>query len=270
MCADETAGRRRKDTTCEVAETEDLGGGYRRLRLAPRERFAAAPGQFAMVRVRSGTQPLLRRPLSLHRFHPESGEFEFLFRVVGAGTAILAELKPGAALDILAPLGRGFTRFGGEPILVGGGIGVAPLMFLAENLTTRGLRPKILLGGRNERDLLCHGQFQCLALPTLCATEDGSSGTAGLVTALLAQELENSGESGLRDISVHACGPTPMLAAVARLCAGYGVACEVSLESHMACGMGACLGCIVRGAGGKNLRVCKEGPVFDSREIDWP
>lgn len=270
MCQSETTEGRREDTACKVAGVDGLGNGYFRMRLTPKVRFTARPGQFAMVRVREGTQPLLRRPLSLHRFDSETGGFEFLFRVVGAGTKILADLKPGTILDVLAPLGRGFGEAGKRPLLVGGGIGIAPLMFFAEDLLEKAVRPTMLLGGRNERDLLCHGEFTCLALPTLCATEDGSSGTAGLVTALLAHELESAGEESRREISVHTCGPTPMLAAVARLCQGYGVACEVSLESHMACGLGACLGCIVKSAEGKNLRVCKEGPVFDSNLIAWP
>lgn len=270
MCQSETTEGRREDTVCEVVGAEELGNGYFRLKLSPKVRFTARPGQFAMVRVREGSQPLLRRPLSLHRFDPASGEYEFLFRVVGAGTKILAGLKPGATLDVLAPLGRGFGEVGKRPLLVGGGIGIAPLMFFAEELLKNGSRPKILLGGRNERDLLCHGEFQCLALPTLCATEDGTSGTAGLVTALLAEELEKAGEAGRREISVHTCGPTPMLAAVARLCQSYSVPCEVSLESHMACGLGACLGCVVKSAEGRNLRVCKEGPVFDANLIAWP
>lgn len=255
--------------SCLVTGAETLKPGYVRLKLKPANPREALPGQFAMVRTRDGTEPLLRRPFSIHRAHPLTGEFEILFRVAGKGTAILAKLNPGAELDVLYPLGRGFGPAGGRPLLVGGGIGVAPLLFLAEDLVRQGKSPKLLLGGRSDRDLLCHGDFQCLAIPASYATEDGTMGESGLVTALLGRELENAGESGRAAITVHACGPVPMLAAVARMAEGYGVPCEVSLEAHMACGVGACLGCIVKGAGNRNLRVCSEGPVFDSKSIAW-
>ena len=259
----------RSSTLCKVVGAERVGNDYHRLRLAPSTPFAAAPGQFVMVRVREGSQPLLRRPFSIHRFHPATGEFELLFRVVGAGTGILAKLSPGRTLDLLAPLGKGFGETGTTPLLVGGGIGVAPLLFFAEQLINRDKTPKLLLGGRSDRDLLCHDDFTCLNVPTRLATEDGSAGTPGLVTALLADEFENLGDAGRASASVHACGPIPMLAAVARLAAGYGVRCEVSLEAHMACGVGACLGCIVKGSSGRNLRVCREGPVFEAGEVEW-
>lgn len=260
-------GERREDTRCEVVASQSLGNGYHRLRLAPGCRFDALPGQFAMVRAGGSTAPLLRRPFSLHRYDAKSGEFEILFKIVGQGTAILAEAKAGQRLDALAPLGNGFGETGKLPLLVGGGAGVAPLMFFAEHLLANGKSPKLLLGGRTESDLLCHDEFQCLYVPTSVATEDGSAGTAGYVTEVLAQVLKGADRHA---VSVHACGPIPMLSAVARLCAGYDVKCEVSLESRMACGMGACLGCMVKAADGKNVRVCKEGPVFDARELLWP
>lgn len=255
--------------SCLVTGVEEVKPGYARIRLKPLDPRDALPGQFAMVRTRDGTEPLLRRPFSIHRVDPATGEFEILFRVVGKGTALLSKLHPGALLDVLYPLGRGFGTAGERPLLVGGGIGVAPLLFLAEDLIRKGKSPKLLLGGRSDRDLLCHGDFECLAVPAAYATEDGSSGETGLVTALLKRELENAGEEGRAAYTVHACGPVPMLAAVARMAESFNVPCEVSLEAHMACGVGACLGCIVKGAGGLNLRVCSEGPVFDSKSISW-
>jgi dihydroorotate dehydrogenase electron transfer subunit len=217
-----------------------------------------------MLRVRGGVDPLLRRPLSIHRY--SDGEIEFLFREKGLGTKILAGQRAGDALDILAPLGKGFRVEREYPILIGGGIGVAPLLYLAEDCLARGLRPKLLLGGRTDRDILCHGEFSCINVPAIYSTEDGSLGETGLVTELLLREIEARDKTKM---SVHACGPVPMLAALARICEAESVPCEVSLEAHMACGVGACLGCVVKGRDGKNLRVCKEGPVFDSREINW-
>ncbi|TLN09783.1 dihydroorotate dehydrogenase electron transfer subunit, partial [bacterium] len=243
-------------TLAEVARIEEVGGGHFRVALAPHFKVAPRPGQFAMLRVRDSATPLLRRPLSIHRWNGK--EVEFLFRVKGEGTKILSELKSGAMVDVLMPLGRGFEAKRPRPLLVGGGIGVAPLLYLAEDCKKRGLSPKLLLGGRSDGDLLCRSDFCALEMETAFATEDGSFGETGLITALLKKELE----SGSREeLSVHACGPMPMMAAVARLCGEYGVDCEVSLEAHMACGVGACLGCVVKGADGANKRVCKEGPV---------
>lgn len=250
---------------CWVVQREALGGEYFRIRLRPSRPFVAAPGQFAMVKVSDGIDPLLRRPFSIHRHEATSpGDFEILFRAVGAGTKLLARTHVGDRLDVLAPLGQGFRLDAKRPVLVGGGIGVAPLLFLAEEFLRRGVRPKLLVGGRRDRDILCHEDFGCLAIPYSIATEDGSLGETGLVTRLLEEALVDPAGA-----QVYACGPTPMLAAVARACSLRRVPCQVSMEAHMACGVGACLGCVVPGAAGGYLRVCKEGPVFDSTSLQW-
>jgi dihydroorotate dehydrogenase electron transfer subunit len=254
------------DDRARVVQREALGGEYFRLRLRPSRPFEAQPGQFAMIKVTDGIDPLLRRPFSIHRtMGKESGEFEILFKVVGSGTRILSQAHVGDRLDVLAPLGRGFRLRGTRPLIVGGGIGVAPLLFLAEEFLGQGARPKLLLGGRKDRDILCHNDFQCLAVPFAVATEDGSLGEPGLVTRLLERELEG----GTPGATVYACGPPPMLAAVSHLCRQRQVPCQVSLEAHMACGVGACLGCVAPGVRAPYLRVCKEGPVFDAEEIRW-
>ncbi len=254
------------DDRAWVVHRENVGGGYYRLRLRMAPPFVARPGQFAMVKVSDGLDPLLRRPFSIHRVAAaDTGEFEVLFRVVGSGTRRLAQLRVGEGVEVLGPLGRGFRLEGRRPLLVGGGVGVAPLLFLAEEMLSQGLRPRLLLGGRADRDVLCHDDFACLAVPYSLATEDGSLGEPGLVTRLLEKELEQ----GTAGVCVYACGPSLMLGAVARLCGAAGVPCQVSLEAHMACGVGACLGCVVPGTAEPYLRVCKEGPVFDAGEIDW-
>jgi dihydroorotate dehydrogenase electron transfer subunit len=148
---------------------------------------------------------------------------------------------------------------------VGGGVGVAPLLFLAEAFLAKGVRPKLLLGARSDRDILCHDDFGCLAVPYVLATEDGSMGEPGTVTPLLEREVRAAPEA----VSVYACGPSAMLAAVAAICDRNGLPCQVSLEAYMACGFGACLGCVVPATRVEYLRVCKEGPVFDAREIRW-
>ncbi|GAB4275270.1 MAG: dihydroorotate dehydrogenase electron transfer subunit [Deferrisomatales bacterium] len=254
------------DDRAWVVFREPLGGEYFRLRLRAARPFRAEPGQFAMLRVSDGLDPLLRRPFSIHRVvDPQAGEFEVLFRVVGTGTDRLSRVHVGDRVDALAPLGRGFRLDAGAPLLVGGGVGVAPLLFLAEALLAEGARPKLLLGARSDRDLLCHDDFACLAVPYAVATEDGSVGRPGLVTKLLEGELRGAPPG----CCVYACGPVPMLAAVAGLCRARGVPCQVSLEAYMACGVGACLGCVVPATRADYLRVCKEGPVFDADEVDW-
>jgi dihydroorotate dehydrogenase electron transfer subunit len=218
-----------------------------------------------MVKVSAGIDPLLRRPFSIHRMTGQDpGDFEILFRAVGAGTKLLSQTHVGDHVDVIAPLGRGFRLESERPILVGGGVGVAPLLFLAETFLQQGVRPKLLVGGRRDRDILCHEDFGCLAIPCAVATEDGSLGEPGLVTRLLDKELTT-----MRGVTVYACGPIPMLASVARACQERGVPCQVSLEAHMACGVGACLGCVIPGSSAANLRVCKEGPVFDACDVRW-
>ncbi|WP_025321349.1 dihydroorotate dehydrogenase electron transfer subunit [Deferrisoma camini] len=254
------------DDRAWVVYREALGGEYYRLRLRPAEPFGAEPGQFVMLQVGEGIDPLLRRPFSIHRMDPlTGGEFEVLFRVAGRGTSLLARRHVGDRVDVLGPLGRGFTLDAEAPVLVGGGVGVAPLLFLAEAFLDRGVRPRLVLGARSDRDLLCHGDFACLSVPCELVTEDGSLGRTGLVTTPLEHALREAGGAA----RVYACGPMPMLRAVADLCARHGVGCEVSLEAHMACGVGACLGCVVPAAGGGYLRVCKDGPVFRGEQIAW-
>jgi dihydroorotate dehydrogenase electron transfer subunit len=252
------------DDRCWVVAREALGGEYYRLRLRPAQPFAAAPGQFVMLKVADGIDPLLRRPFSIHRMH-DSREFEVLFRVVGQGTRLLAAVHVGARVDAIGPLGTSFPLDVERPLLVGGGVGIAPLLFLTDALLARGARPKLLLGGRSDRDILCHDDFGCLAVPYELATEDGSLGEEGLVTHLLARELAADPEGR----TVFTCGPAPMLAAVAGVCAGVAVPCWVSMEANMACGVGACLGCVIPGADGGYVRVCKEGPVFRADAVGW-
>lgn len=254
------------DDRAWVIQRESLGSEYYRLRLRAASPFSASPGQFVMIRVGSGIDPLLRRPFSIHRVMGSGQrEFELLFRVVGLGTRQLSRVNVGERLDVLTPLGKGFSLDCEKPLLVGGGIGVAPLMFLAESFLAKGVTPKLLLGGRSDRDLLCHDEFSCLSVPYEIATEDGSKGVEGFVTKLLIKELKKAGEGAC----VYTCGPTPMLQAVADICMKREVLCQVSLEAYMACGIGACLGCVVPGVSAPYLRVCIEGPVFDARDVNW-
>ena len=229
----------------------------------------AVPGQFVHVRVSGTNDPLLRRPISIMLRDPHKGRLQLLVRTVGRGTELLAQAAPGNVLDILGPLGNGFSIPEGEmrPVLVAGGIGVAPLIFLADALQTapEGHFVRGLYGAATEDALVCWTEFAARCELFEAATDDGSVGTRGFVTDLLADQLG----LGAADI-VYTCGPRPMMAVVARMCADVGVPCYASLEQFMGCGIGACLGCVVPTHGApKNRRVCTDGPVFDATLIAW-
>ncbi len=228
---------------------------------------AALPGQFVMIQIGSGKDPLLRRPFSIHQTSSE-GYLQILFKVVGRGTELLAQYRVGEQLSLLGPLGKGFVL--GEPskaCLVGGGMGIAPMLFLAsrfQQLTTQGVVPKVILGARNREELLpLIGDFEALGLEVLAATDDGSLGHHGLVTDVL--KIINLGS----DFTVFSCGPRPMMAAIHHLCLKEDIRCQVSVESAMACGMGACLGCAVPLKAGGYAHACSDGPVFEAGELLW-
>jgi len=226
---------------------------------APGIARSARPGQFIMVRPPHGSDPLLPRPFSIH--DARDGSVSILYRVVGRGTELLSGLGKGQALAVTGPLGRGFPIRAGNyrPALVAGGMGLAPMPFLAKKLAALGRVPKILYGCRTKGELLGPS-----TLGAVIATDDGSCGRRGLVTSLLEEELCRAGSC-----RVFACGPWAMLRQVSLLCQKSQVPCQVSLEARMACGLGACQGCAVRGVHGGYLSVCSDGPVFDSRLIDW-
>jgi dihydroorotate dehydrogenase electron transfer subunit len=253
----------------QVRQVDHITDGVCRLTLAsPRIASAAQPGQFVMVACGNGLDPLLRRPFSLHRITTD-GAIQLLLKVVGHGTQWLAARKVGDCLDLLGPLGRGFTLTSDEPVaLVGGGIGIAPLLFLADKLHER-LRsgkkqpPLALLGARTGTELgSLVDAFATAGCHVLPATDDGSLGHHGVIGDLLSSHLPNVHQ-------VFACGPHAMMATVARCCAGLHTPCQVSLEAHMACGLGACLGCTIHAADGTYRHVCTHGPVFQAKELAW-
>ena len=252
-----------------IVTREELWPGVVRLRLqAPQIASQAQPGQFVMVRVADTFDPLLRRPFSILSAD-ERGKIELLLKVVGRGTGILAQARAGDVVDCLGPLGQGFPRHIEDTIcLVGGGMGVAPLFFLAEKLISEGQpgsRILSLLGGRNRVEIQpLAGMFAELGCTVLVATDDGSLGRQGFVHELLPQAVTDS-----KGMAVRCCGPWPMMRMVAGFCQRAGLPCLVSLEAQMACGLGVCLGCTVRGSDGAFLHVCQHGPVFDAERIAW-
>ena len=223
----------------------------------------AQPGQFAHVLVKGKT---LRRPISICDADKKQGTLRLVFQVRGEGTSILSETPENAQIDIIAPLGHGFTigDTSKKAVFVGGGIGVPPLLYAAK---LYGANATVVIGFRNKDAVILEDDFKAAGCRVLLSTDDGSAGIHGFVTQSLQSVLENDIDT------VYACGPTPMLKAVARMAEEKNIACQVSLEERMACGVGACLGCAckAKSLNGEEVfkHVCKDGPVFNSREVVW-
>ena len=219
------------------------------------------PGQFVEVQCPTSGQTMLRRPISIHYTDPAASAIGLLIHCVGEGTRALAHLRQGNRLSCLFPLGNGFTLPSGQKrcLLVGGGVGSAPLLQLGCELHALGHSVTFLLGGKTADDLLRTDAYRPYG--RLClTTEDGSVGTKGFVT-----HHDVIGEPF--DL-IQTCGPRPMMQAVSRMARDRGIRCEVSLENLMACGMGACLCCVENTSQGHRC-VCTDGPVFDSRDLLW-
>jgi len=228
------------------------------------------PGQFVEVRCSDDAEPLLRRPLSIHRISKTG--IELLYEVIGKGTELLSRKKAGQALDIIGPLGNGFKVHPGKAILVAGGVGVAPLMALAEKLAEssklKAQKVCVIIGAKTKDHILCEKDFKRLGCNVSVATENGSKGRKGLATDLLKDFLRTTNDE--RRTTIYACGPVGMLREVTNIAAGRNIPCQVSLEEHMACGVGVCLGCPVRVKSLHEYKmVCKDGPIFNAAEIIW-
>lgn len=215
-------------------------------------------GQFVEILVENSVSTFLRRPISVHYVDEARKELWLLIAVVGDGTRTLATLKAGDTLDIVFPLGNGFTIEKCRTLLVGGGVGVAPLLYAGKKIRELGGEPVFLLGARTAADLIGMDMFRNIG-QTLTTTEDGSDGEKGFVTDHSMWQTETFDR-------IAVCGPKPMMAAVAKMARQLGTPCEVSLENMMACGLGACLCCVEKTTEG-NVCVCKDGPVFDIEKL---
>ena len=326
-----------KEVKAKVLLHRRIAADYFCLRLlCPDIARSAQPGQFILLRVNELHDPFLRRPFSFSRILPprgkrirpeDEGALEICYKIVGRGTSLMTQLREGQRVDVLGPLGKGFWEIEGQQraILVGGGIGVAPLLPWAERLQGERRRKKkapknpeekpqvlVLIGGKSRDKILGMRDLKKIGCATQVATEDGSLGMQGMATDLLERELMTQGS---RSASLFACGPMPMLAKVAQIADQFDLPCQVLMEARMACGVGACLGCAVKvkeytpggtseseeaAASGERavpagecgegemgsakerlgpviteiaafryVRACKEGPVFEAREILW-
>ena len=251
-------------TDFTIVTTEKLGPLYSKLALAPSDGRLLpplGPGQFVQVAIEA-PGVFLRRPISVCDADVSGNLLYLLVRRAGKGTEALCDMEAGSRLNILLPLGKGFSLDGtSRPLLVGGGVGVAPLLYLGKVLSSKGIQPTFMLGARSEKDLLLMEEFEKTGL-TLTSTEDGSHGEKGLVT------VHSAFGPDFKYDRIYCCGPSPMMKAVAALARNKGVDCEVSLENMMACGLGACLCCVENTVKG-NVCVCTEGPVFNINSLNW-
>ena len=251
----------------------------------------ALPGQFVMVQI-SNEKIFLRRPFSICSAYSKT--FDIFFKVVGVGSELLSKKNVGDVLNIIGPLGNGYhfqLPSSNSPLLVAGGTGVASILFLAQRFTLHSSRPTVFLGAKTKKDVLFEKEFKKLGYKVIVSTEDGSEGSEGLVSDVFSRCLFTYSLIHLSTIC-YACGPKPMLEAVAKICKDTKLKCYVSLEERMACGVGACVGCVVkirrsmspdiigvncvrcpmskvRSQEFEYKRVCKDGPVFDAEKIIW-
>lgn len=241
---------------CALLSNGQIANDIFDMRLSyPEKELPVNCGQFAHVYVPSKT---LRRPISV--CDVSDGVLRLVYQLKGEGTRLMAQMKPGQDVDILAPLGNGFKLEAGKRYcLIGGGIGVPPMLYTARKTEN----PLVITGFRNKELVILQDDFRLAGAELVLATDDGSAGTKGFVTDIMLERIDDFDE-------VLACGPTPMLKAIAGLCAEKGKKCQISLEERMACGIGACLGCAVKiRANGEEImrHVCKDGPVFDGEEV---
>jgi len=257
----------------KVLWNRKVGPGYYRIGLNCHGKYKdAKPGQFIMLRFPGQITPFLRRPFSIHQLISDSGQtigIEVLYKVVGEGTKKLSMVQTGGKVDIFGPLGNSFTFSDHYKIIyiVGGGIGVAPMVFLASYLRAKGFdvnKCKVFLGGRSKDDLLCRRAFLNMGMKVHVTTDDGSEGDQCFIT----HPLEIAAMETTPDV-IYACGPLGMLKCVVGIAEKLAVPCQVSVETAMACGMGACLGCAVEKEGPADgyLHACLDGPVFDASII---
>jgi dihydroorotate dehydrogenase electron transfer subunit len=278
------------DAIVTVTGNRPLGGRHFLLSVeSPRQARAARPGQFAMLRILGRSDILLRRPMSIYNLKAGNGQgktsrrpsspsiLQFLYKVVGQGTRLMAQLHTGDQVGLLAPLGHGFfeeeylprAHEAHEILHVAGGIGIAALLLPAQRLAEAGFQQRLFFGGRSKTELVGLEEFRPLLRAVLSATEDGSAGYRGFVTRPLEEYLARHSN---KKYLLLVCGPWAMLRASVELAKKYGHPCLVSMENRMGCGLGVCLGCCIRVQGSGHeayQRVCTEGPVFWADKVVW-
>jgi len=238
--------------------------------LAPSIAEKAKPGNFIEIRITDGTEPFLRRPISIYNIEKEAGILEFIFQVKGKGTQILSKNEEGSLIDIVGPLGYGTFKYQNyqKIAIIGGGIGIFPLYELAKCAKKDNKKINTYLGFRNEELVVLEDNFKSVSDKLILTTDDGSYSKKGLAIDFLKEDIEKD-----KIECIYACGPLPMLKAVQKLAIEKNIPCQISLEEKMACGIGVCLGCAVKTAKSSKeapeyWHVCKAGPVFNAKDVE--
>ena len=257
------------DFPCAILDCGVLHGAYHRIVFhAPHVTAEAKPGQFVHVRIGDALDHILRRPFSICGSDPATGELTLVFKTVGAGTERLAKMKPGETCGILGPLGTSYTVPAADmfPVIAAGGYGSASTLFLAKTCPKPGI---LFLGARTESEFILVDEYEALGWRVETATNDGSRGFKGYVTEL----METRANEFPANAMVYGCGPAPMLYSLKRTAAKLGLRCEVSMDQHMGCGVGACFACVIKVVdpgspdGWRYSRSCKEGVVYPAEEV---
>jgi dihydroorotate dehydrogenase electron transfer subunit len=258
-----------KDSKAQITHKHDWRDYVRFSISSPQIARQAHPGQFIMVKTSQDHYPLLRRPFSI--FFADETHLDLFFQRIGIGTHLLGKREPEDVLDIIGPLGKGFTIRAEDrrktAALVGGGRGIAPLYFLAHRLRARGIEARVFYGAKTLKDLPLKTHIDENGFALSCSTEDGSYGFKGLITEVFESELDN-----LKPAVIYSCGPEAMLRQIAQTAVKNNIPAELSLESVMGCGFGACWGCVkkIKKDNAVNwTKICEEGPVFRVDEIVW-
>jgi dihydroorotate dehydrogenase electron transfer subunit len=269
-----TARPEAKDRVCRVVARESLGGPYALLTFEHEEVSRAEAGQFAMIQPASDGELILRRPFSIMDTDPDAGRFTIFLKAIGPGSRAVFDLREGEQARVLGPLGHGFAAPQRDErlFLVGGGYGVAPFALFSTALRASSAPFHLFYGGRSASELPLVSELEARGIPMTLSTDDGTRGETGRVTAPLLAALDRAEPGRAR---ICACGPEAMMHAVSKIAAERGIACEVSLDPWMGCGLGTCLGCVVKiqdpgEPKPKNRPACTDGPVFDATRVVWP
>ncbi|MFC1517490.1 dihydroorotate dehydrogenase electron transfer subunit [Candidatus Margulisiibacteriota bacterium] len=254
-----------KDLTVDILENKKVSSAFSLLKFKYPEKIL--PGQFFNIRIKDGLDPYLRRPISVHDLDSKTKTVSLLYKVVGHGTEVLSGKKKGSQLKVLGPLGNSFDAKGltskSKIAIVGGGVGIAPFLYLVKELKKKGIKIYAFLGFRNKKEIYIDPELKKACQEVFIATDDGSAGHCGAVTSCFAEELN---KIDLKRVFV--CGPDPMLKIMHAICRKAEVPAEYSLESIMGCGIGACLCCVCDTIKGYK-KVCSDGPIFKDEELKW-
>lgn len=265
MCDNHTGQTTTFEESARVSGNVNVGPRLYKLTLdAPRTAAAIQPGQFVHLLLPGFGAHILRRPFSVYRADAAAGSIDIIYQTVGVGTEYLTQVESGQSCSLIAALGQGWQPHEGKSLIVGGGVGAAPLFMFTQQLVAEGRELEVVLGAQSAAAMVTRGDYaQLLGHEPVVATDDGSLGHAGFCTDPV-RDLLATGEYA----NVYCCGPEPLMRIVAKLAADAGVSCWVSMEKRMACGVGACLSCVVETTAGKR-RSCVDGPVFNAKDVVW-